>query len=39
VARGQIHAVVDRVLPLQEARGARELMQDRAQFGKLVLVP
>ena len=37
VERGQIRAVVDRTLPLAEARRAHELMQDRAQFGKLVL--
>ena len=39
VESGQIHPVVDRVLPLAEARKAHELMEDRAQFGKLVLVP
>ena len=39
VERGQIRGVVDRMLPLAEARRAHELMQDRAQFGKLVLVP
>ncbi|HVG32085.1 MAG TPA: zinc-binding dehydrogenase [Pyrinomonadaceae bacterium] len=39
IERGQIRAVVDRTLPLREARRAHELMQDRAQFGKLVLVP
>src|SRR5438477_9382517 len=39
VARGQLRAVVDQTLPLAEARRAHELMQDRAQFGKLVLVP
>jgi NADPH:quinone reductase-like Zn-dependent oxidoreductase len=39
VERGVIRAVVDRVLPLAEARRAHELMEDRAQFGKLVLVP
>ena len=39
VERGRIRAVVDRELPLPEARRAHELMQDRAQFGKLVLVP
>jgi NADPH:quinone reductase-like Zn-dependent oxidoreductase len=37
VGRGQIRAVVDRRLPLAEARRAHELMGDRAQFGKLVL--
>ncbi|HZH92402.1 MAG TPA: zinc-binding dehydrogenase [Pyrinomonadaceae bacterium] len=39
IERGQIRAVVDRALPLAEARRAHELMEDRAQFGKLVLVP
>jgi NADPH:quinone reductase-like Zn-dependent oxidoreductase len=39
VERGQLRAVIDRTLPLSEARRAHELMQDRAQFGKLVLVP
>ena len=39
VERGQIRAVVDRTLPLSEARRAHELMQDRAQFGKLILTP
>lgn len=37
IESGEIRAVVDRVLPLQEARQAHELMEDRAQFGKLVL--
>lgn len=39
VERGEILPIVDRVLPLAEARRAHELMEDRAQFGKLVLVP
>jgi NADPH:quinone reductase-like Zn-dependent oxidoreductase len=39
IESGQIRAVVDRTLPLEEAREAHELMEDRAQFGKLVLVP
>jgi NADPH:quinone reductase-like Zn-dependent oxidoreductase len=39
VESGRIRAVVDRSLPLEEARRAHELMGDRAQFGKLVLVP
>src|SRR5687768_13452902 len=34
---GKIRAVVDQVLPLKQARRAHELMEDRAQFGKLVL--
>src|SRR3954468_10296009 len=37
IESGQIRAVVDRVLPLEQARKAHELMEDRAQFGKLVL--
>ena len=37
IESGAIRAVVDRVLPLSEARRAHELMEDRAQFGKLVL--
>jgi NADPH:quinone reductase-like Zn-dependent oxidoreductase len=37
VERGSIRAVVDRTLPLAEARRAHELIEDRAQFGKLVL--
>lgn len=39
VEAGQIRAVVDRTLPLAEAARAHELMEDRAQFGKLVLLP
>src|SRR5919206_3147722 len=39
VERGQIRAVVDRRLPLAEARRAHELMGDRAQFGKIILAP
>jgi len=38
VESGQIRAVIDRTLPLAEARKAHELMEDRAQFGKLVLM-
>lgn len=38
IRSGQIRAVVDRTLPLGEARQAHELMEDRAQFGKLVLL-
>ena len=37
VRDGKIHGVVDRVLPLSEARQAHELIEDRAQFGKVVL--
>jgi NADPH:quinone reductase-like Zn-dependent oxidoreductase len=38
VETGALRAVVDRTLPLAEARQAHELMEDRAQFGKLVLM-
>lgn len=38
IGSGKIRAVVDQSLPLAEARRAHELMEDRAQFGKLVLV-
>ena len=37
IESGRIRAIVDQVLPLSEARRAHELMEDRAQFGKLVL--
>jgi NADPH:quinone reductase-like Zn-dependent oxidoreductase len=39
IENGKIRAVVDQALPLAEARRAHELMEDRAQFGKLVLKP
>ncbi|HKP46684.1 MAG TPA: zinc-binding dehydrogenase [Pyrinomonadaceae bacterium] len=39
IETGKIKAVIDRELPLADARRAHELMEDRAQFGKLVLVP
>lgn len=39
VEQGRVRGVVDRVLPLNDARRAQELMEDRAQFGKIVLVP
>ena len=39
VTAGKIRAVVDRVLPLSEARQAHELIEDRAQFGKVILKP
>ena len=37
VTKGSIRPVVDRSLPLAEARRAHELMEDRGQFGKIVL--
>src|SRR5687767_12880359 len=39
VKAGKIRGVVDRVLPLTEARQAHELIENRAQFGKVVLKP
>ncbi len=39
IESGAIRPIVDRTLPLAEARRAHELMEDRAQFGKLVLLP
>lgn len=39
VASGRIKAVVDQTLPLSEAARAHELIEDRAQFGKIVLLP
>jgi NADPH:quinone reductase-like Zn-dependent oxidoreductase len=39
VGEGKLRPVVDRTLPLAEARAGQELLSDRAQFGKIVLVP
>lgn len=39
VESGHIKAVVDRVLPLSQAREAHEIIESRAQFGKVVLIP
>jgi NADPH:quinone reductase-like Zn-dependent oxidoreductase len=39
VREGKIRAVVDRVLPLSEARQAHEVIENRAHFGKVVLKP
>lgn len=39
IESGAIKPIVDQSLPLSEARRAHELMEERAQFGKLVLVP
>ena len=38
VFRGQLKPVIDRVLPLAEARKGHELIEQRAVFGKIVLV-
>ena len=39
VENRKIRAVIDQELPLAEARRAHELMENRAQFGKIVLKP
>jgi NADPH:quinone reductase-like Zn-dependent oxidoreductase len=39
VESGQIKPVVAQTFPLAEARRAHEMLEDRAQFGKVVLVP
>ncbi len=39
VESGAIRAVIDQSMPLAEARRAHELIEHRAQFGKLVLIP
>jgi NADPH:quinone reductase-like Zn-dependent oxidoreductase len=39
VGEGRLRPVVDRVLPLGEARAAQGLLAERAQFGKIVLEP
>jgi NADPH:quinone reductase-like Zn-dependent oxidoreductase len=36
---GQLRAVVDRVLPLSDAAIAHNALEDRRQFGKVVLIP
>ena len=38
VESGAIRPAIDRTLPLPEAQHAHELMEDRAQFGKIVLM-
>lgn len=39
VAQGQIRPVIDRVLPLDEAREGLRLIQDREVIGKIVVTP
>src|SRR5206468_10072644 len=39
VAAGRLKPVVDRVLPLEQAQAAHRLLEERAQFGKIVLKP
>ncbi len=39
VRRGRIRPVIDRVLPLAEARAAEDALERREAFGKILLVP
>ncbi|HZM00481.1 MAG TPA: zinc-binding dehydrogenase, partial [Planctomycetota bacterium] len=39
VAAGKLKPVIDRTLPLSEVREAHEALEQREQFGKIVLVP
>lgn len=39
VARGDLHATIDRVLPLAAAAEAQQIMEERKQFGKILLRP
>jgi NADPH:quinone reductase-like Zn-dependent oxidoreductase len=39
VEAGRLKAVVDRVLPLEQAADAHRALENRAQFGKVVLAP
>ncbi len=39
VFRGRLKPIIDRVLPLNEARRAHELIESRRVFGKIVLTP
>jgi NADPH:quinone reductase-like Zn-dependent oxidoreductase len=39
VERGRLRPVLDRVMPLAEAAAAQKLLEDRANFGKVVLNP
>ncbi|MSQ21683.1 MAG: hypothetical protein EXR53_00005, partial [Dehalococcoidia bacterium] len=37
--QGKLKTLVDRAFPLKEAAAAHRYLEDRRQFGKLVLVP
>jgi NADPH:quinone reductase-like Zn-dependent oxidoreductase len=39
VGAGRLKPIVDRTLPLEQARAAHELLESRAVFGKIVLIP
>jgi NADPH:quinone reductase-like Zn-dependent oxidoreductase len=39
MAEGRLHSVVDRTLPLSDCAQAHRLIEERAVFGKIVLLP
>jgi NADPH:quinone reductase-like Zn-dependent oxidoreductase len=39
LARGSLHPVIDRMLPLADCAEGHRLLEARAVFGKVVLVP
>ena len=39
VFRKQLHPVVDRVFPLAEIRAAHQYLENKEQFGKVVVEP
>ena len=39
VEQGQLKPIIDRILPLQETAVAHQLMEDKQNFGKLILTP
>ncbi len=39
VFRKQLHPVIDRVYPLSEIRAAHERLENKEQFGKVIVKP
>jgi NADPH:quinone reductase-like Zn-dependent oxidoreductase len=39
IGQRRFHAVIDRVLPLEECARAHQLLENKQQFGKIVLKP
>jgi NADPH:quinone reductase-like Zn-dependent oxidoreductase len=39
VSLGRLKPVIDKRLPLSEAAAAQKLLEDRSQFGKVILNP